>query len=29
MQVVNDFYDYEIIDANNGLKLERWKDVYL
>ena len=29
MKVVNDFYDYEIIDASLGLKYERWKDVYL
>ena len=29
MQIVNDFYDYEIIDASCGLKYERWKDVYL
>ena len=29
MKVVSDFTDYEIIDASNGEKLERWKDIYL
>ena len=29
MKIVNDFYDYEIIDASLGMKYERWKDVYL
>ena len=29
MEVVNDFYDYEIIDASNGQKYERWNNVYL
>ena len=29
MEIVNDFKDYELIDASNGLKYERWKDVYL
>ena len=29
MNFVNDFYDYEIIDANNGEKLERWGNIYL
>ena len=29
MNFVDDFYDYEIIDANNGEKLERWGNIYL
>ena len=29
MEVVNDFYDYEIIDANDGMKYERWGNIYL
>ena len=29
MKVVEDFFDYEIIDAGFGMKYERWKDVYL
>lgn len=29
MKVVEDFFDYEIIDAGLGMKYERWKDVYL
>ena len=29
MKVVEDFLDYEIIDAGAGMKYERWKDVYL
>ena len=29
MEIINDFKDYELIDASNGLKYERWKDVYL
>lgn len=29
MKVVNDFFDYEIIDAANGEKLERWGSIYL
>jgi len=29
MQITNDYVDYEIIDSSNGMKLERWKDVYL
>ena len=29
MEVVNDWNDYEIIDANDGMKYERWRDVYL
>lgn len=29
MKVVNDFKDYELIDMSNGMKLERWKDIYL
>ncbi len=29
MWVVKDFQDYEIIDSSNGMKLERWKNIYL
>ena len=29
MKVVNDFYDYEIIDSSCGEKLERWGSIYL
>lgn len=29
MFIVKDFKDYEIIDSSNGMKLERWKDIYL
>jgi len=29
MEIVNDFYDYEIIDANLGMKYERWNNTYL
>lgn len=29
MKVANTWRDYEIIDASNGLKLERWGSVYL
>ncbi|MBQ8892578.1 MAG: class I SAM-dependent methyltransferase [Bacilli bacterium] len=29
MEVINDFFDYEIIDASNGQKYERWNNVYL
>lgn len=29
MWVVKDFDDYEIIDSSKGMKLERWKDIYL
>ena len=29
MKVVNDFLDYEIIDAGNGMKYERWNNIYL
>ncbi|MBQ3511129.1 MAG: class I SAM-dependent methyltransferase [Bacilli bacterium] len=29
MLLANDWKDYEIIDASNGQKLERWKDIYL
>ena len=29
MKVVNDFYDYEIIDASNGEKLESWAGITL
>lgn len=29
MWVVKDFNDYEIVDSSRGMKLERWKDIYL
>ena len=29
MKVTNNYQDFEIIDSSNGMKLERWKDVYL
>ena len=29
MWIVKDFDDYEIIDSSMGMKLERWKDIYL
>ena len=29
MEVVKDFKDYEIIDASNGMKYERWNNIYL
>jgi len=29
MWVVKDFNDYEIIDSSRGMKLERWRDIYL
>lgn len=29
MEITNDFKDYELIDASNGEKLERWNDIYL
>lgn len=29
MKLANNWKDYEIIDSSNGLKLERWKDIYL
>jgi len=29
MLIVKDFKDYEIIDSSNGLKLERWNNIYL
>lgn len=29
MKLASDWKDYEIIDSSNGLKLERWKDIYL
>ncbi len=29
MWITKDFQDYEIIDSSNGMKLERWKDIYL
>lgn len=29
MWLIKDFDDYEVIDASNGMKLERWKDIYL
>lgn len=29
MLMANEWKDYEIIDCSNGMKLERWKDIYL
>ena len=29
MKVVDDFKDYELIDMSNGMKLERWNNIYL
>ena len=29
MEVVKDFADYEIIDASDGMKYERWNNIYL
>ncbi len=29
MRYANDFYDYELIDAEGGERLERWKDIIL
>ena len=29
MKVTNDYTDFEIINTSNGMKLERWKDIYL
>ena len=29
MKVTNDYNDFEIIDASNGNKLERWNNIYL
>ena len=29
MELASNWKDYEIIDASNGEKLERWKDIYL
>ena len=29
MEVINDFLDYEIIDASDGMKYERWNNIYL
>lgn len=29
MKIIKDFYDYEILDMANGLKLERWNNVFL
>ncbi len=29
MRTVNDFYDYELIDAVNGERLERWGNIFL
>ncbi len=29
IKVVDDFFDYEIIDASLGMKYERWKNIYL
>lgn len=29
MKVTSDYVDYEIIDTSNGMKLERWNNIYL
>lgn len=29
MRLASDWKDYEIIDSSRGMKLERWKDIYL
>ena len=29
MKITNDYTDFEIIDTSNGMKLERWNDIYL
>lgn len=29
MNIAKDWEDYEIIDSSNGMKLERWKNIYL
>ena len=29
MRAVEGFYDYELIDADAGERLERWKDIIL
>ena len=29
MRTINNFYDYELIDADNGERLERWGDIIL
>ena len=29
MRTVDDFYDFELIDADSGQRLERWKDIIL
>ena len=29
MKITNDYIDFEIIDTSRGMKLERWKDIYL
>ena len=29
MKITNDYTDFEIVDTSNGMKLERWKDIYL
>ena len=29
MVIANNWKDYEIIDASNGMKYERWKNIYL
>ena len=29
MWLIKDFDDYEVIDASKGMKLERWKNIYL
>ena len=29
MKYVEDFTDYQIIDTSNGMKLEKWSNIYL
>ena len=29
MRTVDNFFDYELIDADDGMRLERWKDIIL
>ena len=29
MKVTNDYKDFEIVDTSNGMKLERWNNIYL
>ena len=29
MWIANKWKDYEIIDSSNGMKLERWGDIFL